>query len=472
MTSGITRCLFVLLPLIVVIDDADATRKTPNIVFIMADDLGYAHLGCYGQKMIRTPNLDGLAADGMRFTDAYAGGCVCATSRSVLMTGLHGGHTAVRGNSGGIPIAPEDVTVAEVLKEVGYTTGLFGKWGLGEHGTTGVPYKQGFDEFFGYLHQIHAHFYYPEYLWNRDQRYELPGNHGDGGSQYTHDEIVKQALGFVRRNKEQPFFLYLPFAVPHYELLVPEASLKEYAGKFPETPYTGRRKNVGYPHDYGKQAMPKAATAAMITHMDRSVGKLLGLLEELGLEDDTIVFFTSDNGATPGPSDPAFFKACGPLRGTKTTLYEGGIRTPMIVRWPDRIEAGSVNHHVWYFADVLPTLAELTGAKTPKDIDGLSVVPALLGESKTGRKQAEHEYLYWEHNGVRAVRHGHWKAIRSRRPNHQIALYDLGSDVGETEDVSADHPDVVARMKGYLESGHVSPRPQIEPTPPAGRQYQ
>ena len=290
----------------------------------MADDLGYAHLGCYGQKMIRTPNLDQLATDGMRFTDAYAGGCVCATSRSVLMTGLHGGHTPVRGNSGGIPIAPEDVTVAEVLKEVGYTTGLFGKWGLGEHGTTGVPYKQGFDEFFGYLHQIHAHFYYPEYLWQRDQRYMLPGNHGDGGSQYTHDEIVKQALDFVRRNKEQPFFLYVPFAVPHYELLVPDESLKEYAGKFPETPYTGRRKLVGYPHDYRKQAMPKAATAAMITRMDRSVGKLLDSLDELGLEENAIVFFTSDNGATPGPQRSGLLQSLRAATGNESHVVRRG----------------------------------------------------------------------------------------------------------------------------------------------------
>ncbi len=446
-----------------------AAERAPNIVFIMADDLGYAHLGCYGQTKIRTPNLDRMAAEGLRCTDVYAGCCVCAPSRSVLMTGLHGGHTPVRGNSGGIPLADDDVTVAEVLKPAGYATGLFGKWGLGEHGTPGVPYRQGFDEFFGYLHQIHAHFYYPEYLWLNDQRYPLPGNADGGRGQYTHDEIVAQALDFVRRHRDEPFFLYVPFAVPHYELLVPEESLAEYAGKFPETPYKGRRKKTGYPHDYAQQAMPRATTAAIITHMDRSVAKLFKQLDELGLDENTIVFFTSDNGATYGPSDPDFFNACGPFRGTKGGLYEGGIRTPMIVRWPGHVDAGSVSSEPWYFADVLPTLAELAGAKVPQDIDGVSMLPTLIGEKAAGHKQAPHKYLYWEDGPDRAVRVGGWKAVRQEQNDNRIELYDLTADVGESNDLAGEHPEIAARLGKLLKEAHRPPRPQIEPEPPAGK---
>ncbi len=445
--------------------------RRPNIVFIMADDLGYGHLGCYGQKLIRTPNIDRLAAQGMRFTQCYAGAAVCAPSRSVLMTGLHGGHTSVRGNSGGIPLLPEDVTVAEVLRQTGYVTGLFGKWGLGEYGTAGVPTRQGFDEFFGYLHQIHAHFYYPEYLWHNDRKYALEGNDGKSG-RYTHDEIVAKALDFVGRHKGEPFFAYIPFAVPHYELLVPEDSLREYRGKFPETPYRGRGRRAGYPSDYGKQPTPKAAIAAMITRMDRSVGRILALLKELGVDDNTIVFFTSDNGPSYGPGDPAFFKASGGLRGVKASLYEGGIRVPMIVRWPGKVHAGSVSEHPWYFADVMPTLAEIGGTRPPQEIDGISVVPALLGEVAAGRKQRAHEYMYWEGGKCRAVRAGRWKAIRETKPGARLELYDLEDDVCESRNVAADHPNVAAKMKAYLEKAHARPRPQIEPTKPEGRQYQ
>ena len=445
-------------------------RRRPNIVFIMADDLGYGHLGCYGQRLIRTPSIDRLAAQGMRFTQCYAGAAVCAPSRSVLMTGLHGGHTSVRGNTGGIPLLPEDVTVAEILHQAGYATGLFGKWGLGEHGTMGVPTRQGFDEFFGYLHQIHAHFYYPEYLWHNDRKYPLEGNDGKSG-RYAHDEIVVKALDFIRRHKDEPFFAYIPFAVPHYELLVPEDSLREYQGKFSETPYRGRGRSAGYPSDYAKQPTPKAAIAAMITRMDRSVGRILALLKQLDLADNTIVFFTSDNGPSYGPGDPTFFKASGGLRGVKASLYEGGIRVPMIVRWPGKVHAGSINSHPWYFADVMPTLAELGGTKPPKGIDGVSVVPALLGEVAAGRKQREHEYMYWEGGKSHAIRAGRWKAIRKTKPRAKLELYDLEGDVGETRNVAADRPDVAAKMKIYIEKAHARTRPQIEPPKPEGRQY-
>jgi len=440
----------------------------PNIVFIMADDLGYGHLGCYGQKIIRTPHLDRLAADGIRFTDVYAGSCVCAPSRSVLMTGMHGGHTPVRGNTGGIPLADEDVTVGEILHTAGYVTGLFGKWGLGEFGTSGVPNRQGFDQFFGYLHQIHAHFYYPHHLWNNAQRYELPGNFEGRREQYTHDLIVSRAMDFIRTHRDDRFFLYVPFAVPHYELLVPESSLKEYEGRFEETPYTGRGRKTGYPSDYAQQKMPRAATAAIISHMDDSVGKIMSLLRELQLEEDTLVLFTSDNGAASGPSDPDFFNACGPLRGCKGTLWEGGIRVPMIVRWTGIVPSGRQSSHAWYFADVLPTLADVAGAPCPEEIDGVSVLPALRGQGP----RRIHETMYWEHEGARAARAGPWKAVQQQAPDGRVELYDLASDPGETTDVGPQHPDVLADLQRTLVTAHEEPRPQIEPTRPPGRQFQ
>ena len=443
--------------------------ENPNIVFIMADDLGYGHLGCYGQTKIRTPHIDRLAAQGVRFTDVYAGAPVCAPSRSVLMTGLHGGHTPVRGNSGGIPLHPGDITIAELLKEAGYSTGLFGKWGLGEFGTDGVPWKQGFDEFFGYLHQYHAHFYYPEYLWHNDRRYPLPGNLDGQRGQYTHDEIVAKAMGFIRDHQEEPFFLYLPFAVPHYELLVPEGSLKEYAGKFPETPYEGRGRPTGYPSDYAKQPMPKAATAAIISHMDRSVGKIMDLLGELNLDEETIVIFTSDNGPVEGAADPDFFEASGPLRGYKRTLYEGGLRVPAIIRWTGKIQAGTVNRTPWHFADVLPTLTEIAGRTTPENIDGKSMLPLLLGSENP--VQVEDRVFYWEFRGAAAIRYGKWKAIRPIQPDAPVELYDLSTDISENNNVADDYPDIIAKLIPILESAHLDPRPQIEPEPPADKRF-
>ncbi len=447
-----------------------ATKKKPNIIFIMADDLGYGHLGCYGQEKIRTPNLDQMASEGMRFLQCYAGAPVCAPSRSILMTGLHGGHTPVRGNSGGIPLQDGDVTVAERLKAAGYNTALFGKWGLGEHGTEGVPYKQGFDEFFGWLHQIHAHFYYPEYLWRNDEKYELQGNDGFSG-QYAHDVIVGKAMDYIRQQakQENPFFLYLPLAIPHYELLVPEESLNEYKGKFPEEPYTGRREKVGYPHDYAAQETPKAAIAAMITHMDRNIGRIFDLLKEQNLDEDTLVIFTSDNGPSYGPGSPEFFKASGGLRGLKTSLYEGGIRVPMIARWPGKIEAGSVVNHPCYFPDIMPTLTELADGEAPHYIDGISILPTLLGQSS---EQKEHEVMYWEMNDARALRMGEWKAVLKLRNGGDIELYNLKSDPIEQHDVSITHPDIAEKMKRLIEREHVNARPQIEPPKPPDRQYQ
>jgi arylsulfatase A-like enzyme len=455
----------------------------PNIVFIMADDLGYAHLGCYGQQRIRTPNIDRLAAQGARFTQVYAGCNVCAPCRSVLMTGLHMGHTPVRGNSGGISMRDEDVTVAEVLKQAGYATGGYGKWGLGDAGTPGVAYRQGFDEFFGYYDQVHAHSFYPPYLWQNDRKYLLPGNSGresDGltgekRGQYSHDEILTKALDFIRRHKDQPFFCYVPSTIPHFELLVPGDSLREYAGKWPEpTPFVSEQKH------YCDQLQPRAALAAMVSRLDREVGRIMALLDELWIADNTVVFFTSDNGAPGGGgSDPDFFQANGPLSGYKGMMYEGGLRVPMIVRWPGRVPAGSVNEHVWYFADVMPTLAELAGAAPPKNIDGISVVPTLLG--KPGQRR--HDYLYWEASGfdpktgairrktlAQAVRMGDWKAIR-QRGNAAVELYDLSSDLGETTDVAERHRQIVAKIEAIMAAARVDPPPQLEPQSPPNRAF-
>ena len=337
----------------------------PNIVFIMADDLGYAHLGAYGQEKIRTPNIDRLADEGIRYTQFYSGSTVCAPARSVLMTGLHTGHTSVRGNTGGLPIEPEDVTVAEVLREAGYTTGLFGKWGLGDHGTTGEPNLQGFDEFFGYLHQVHAHFYYTPFLWENDRQFPLEGNEDGARTTYSHDVITERALQFVRDHHEEPFFLYLAFTIPHTELLVPEESFAEYDGQFPEpNPHPGN----GH---YAAQEKPRTAFAAMVGRMDRDVGRLMALLDELGIGENTIVFFTSDNGGQRGWGvDLDFFEGNAPLRGGKMFMYEGGIRVPLLVRWPGRIEAGQESEHVWAFWDVLPTLAELVGVAPPTQSTG------------------------------------------------------------------------------------------------------
>lgn len=431
----------------------------PNIVLIMADDLGYAHLGSYGQQKIRTPSLDRLAEEGVRFTQFYSGSTVCAPARSVLMTGMHTGHTSVRGNTGGLPIEPEDVTVAEVLQEAGYTTGLFGKWGLGDHGTTGVPWEQGFDEFFGYLHQVHAHFYYTPFLWENDRQLPLEGNDSGTRTTYSHDVITERALEFVQNHHEEPFFLYVAYTIPHTELLVPEESFAEYDGQFPEpNPYPGD----GH---YAAQDKPRTTFAAMVSRMDRDVGRLLALLEELGLTENTIVFFTSDNGGQRGWGvDLDYFEGNAPLRGGKMFMYEGGLRVPLIVRWPAMIQAGQNNDHVWAFWDVLPTLAELAGAAAPDSIDGTSMLPAVLGADVVGRDPDAHEFLYWEYGNVlgkapirQAVRWGDWKAVRGDL-DRQLELYDLRRDIGETTDVAAEHPDVIADILAYLDTARVETR--------------
>ena len=434
----------------------------PNIIFIMADDLGYGHLGCYGQAHIKTPHLDRMAAEGLRFTQFYAGHCVCAPSRSVLMTGNHTGHTSVRVNGGGSPLLPEDITLAEVLKHAGYVTGGFGKWGLGDHGTTGVPYQQGFDQFFGYLHQVHAHFYYTHFLWNNDQRYPLSQNLGQQRKQYSHDVIFDQSLEFVRRHHKGPFFLYLPVTIPHFELLVPEDSLAPYRETITDpAPYVDQRKH------YADQTAPRAALAGMITRMDRDVGRLFQLLKELEIDNNTIVFFTSDNGGYR-LAEP-FFQGNGGLRDGKGSFYEGGLRVPMIVRWPGRVAAGK-DDYVWAKWDVMPTVAELASATPPKNIDGISIAKRLLGQ----KSEPADRFLYWEkqpqNQGGRppwsvAVRWRNWKAVRNR-PQLPLELYDLAQDVAEQNNVARQNPEVIQRIETYLKQARTVPRkyPAEEPS--------
>jgi arylsulfatase A-like enzyme len=421
---------------------ADGPRR-PNVIFILADDLGYGDLGCYGQKKLKTPNLDRLAAQGMRFTQAYAGSTVCAPSRCVLMTGRHTGRCRVRGNAR-VPLEPEDVTVAEILKAAGYVTALVGKWGLGDDSTTGAPNLQGFDHFFGYLDQHHAHNYYPDYLWRNRAKVPLKGNvigkHDNVAvkrSVYSPDLLTEEALKFIEGNKTKPFFLYLAYTLPH---------ANNERGRV-----EGNGMEVPDDAPYTDEPWPQAQKnhAAMITRMDRDVGRLMAKLRELGIDGDTVVFFSSDNGPhREGGADPLFFLSAGPLRGFKRSLHEGGVRVPMIVRWPGRIKAGAVSDHVWAFEDFLPTAAELAGAKAPAGIDGISVLPTLLGEGE----QRRHDFLYWEfHEGgfQQAVRAGDWKALR-KKLGSPLELYDLKADVGEKTDVAARHPDVVQRIEAYL----------------------
>jgi len=413
-----------------------AKGRLPNIIFIMADDMGYADLGCYGQKKIKTANIDRLAKEGVRFTQCYAGSTVCAPSRSVLMTGLHTGHTRVRGNKahaggvgseGRVPLKPQDVTVAEVLKTAGYVTGITGKWGLGEPGTTGVPNRQGFDEWLGYLNQAKAHSYYPAYLWKNEEKLILEGNANGGRGEYSHNLMTDFALDFVRRHKDEPFFLYIPYTIPHAKYEIPSTE------------------------PYSDESWPKDAKvhAAMITLMDADVGRLMSLLKGLGLDGETLVFFCSDNGAAKRWE--GIFDSSGPLRGRKRDMYEGGIRTPMIARWPGRAPAGKVNRRtVWYFADLLPTLAELAGVRAPGEIDGISVLPAILGKEQT----TDDRFLYWEfyEGGFKqAVRWRNYKAVRPGL-DKPLEIYDLAKDLGETTDIAAENPKMVKKFETYLKT--------------------
>lgn len=443
--------------------------RPPNIIMIMADDLGYGELGSYGQEKIRTPHLDRLAEEGMRFTQFYAGSAVCAPSRSVLLTGQHTGRTPIRGNMEVLPIGQEPlpdeaVTIAEVLKKAGYATGAFGKWGLGGPDTEGLPTRQGFDEFFGYLCQRRAHYYYPEFLYRGEERVPLEGNEviddlerhpGSGpavrAATYSHDVISDEALRFIEAHRDEPFFLYLPSTIPHVSIEVPDEALEPYLDDegrsiFPENPFQGNH--------YSAQERPHAAYAAMISRLDRDVGRIIAGLEELGLAENTIVMFTSDNGpSTQGGSDPEFFRSAGPLRGLKRDLYEGGIRVPMIAWGPGHVPAGIVSDQVWAMWDLLPTAADLAGTEPPADVDGVSMHTALLG----GDPPREHDHLYWEfyeQGSAQAVRKGEWKAVRQPMFTGEIELYDLSRDPGETTDLAEEHPELVGEILRIMEEAH------------------
>ncbi len=465
---------------------AEAARGNPNIILIMADDLGYKELGSYGQKLIKTPYLDQLAKDGMRFTRGYAGNAVCAPSRCVLLTGRHPGHAWVRNNGevkpeGQRPIPASEVTIAEVLGKHGYACGAFGKWGLGFPGSEGDPVFQGFDRFFGYNCQRHAHSYYPSYLWSNRERVQLNnspavGGHDDfvadadrsdprsydqfKGQDYAPDRINEQALKFIRANKDRPFFLYYPTVIPHVALHVPDEELQPYLKlNWNDPPFT-KEKGYGYtPH-----FTPRAAYAAMITRMDRYIGNVLNLVKELGLEDDTIVVFTSDNGTThlKQEVDYDFFNSVGKLRGLKGSLYEGGIRVPLIVKWPGKIAAGTNSSLVTGLEDWLPTLADLIDqtASVPQGLDGISIAPTLLGKG-----QEERDFMYREfsgYGGQQAVWMGPWKGVRQNllRKNNmnplKIELYNLDKDPNESKDVASAHPEVVEQIRKLMKDQHTA----------------
>ncbi|MBX9680065.1 MAG: arylsulfatase [Gemmataceae bacterium] len=470
-------------------------KRPPNIVFVLADDLGYGDVGCYGQKRIKTPNLDRLAAEGMRLTQHYSGSPVCAPSRCVLLTGKHPGHAIIRNNKeikpeGQQALPSSETTLSKILKMLGYATGGFGKWGLGGPASDGIPAKHGFDRFYGYLCQAVAHNYYPIHLWDNNKKILLENGYmklpdklpekadpkdpdvykGYVGKQYSGDLIFDQARDFMRQNKDRPFFLYVPTTIPHVSLQVPDDSLKPYLGRWEDPPYIGGK---GYlPH-----RTPRAAYAAMISRLDQEVGKLMDLLKELGLEENTIFVFSSDNGPLGdghAGTDANFFNSAAGLRGFKGSLYEGGFRVPCIVRWKGRIPAGQELTRVTGFEDWLPTLLELIDNEKaiPEKIDGISFAPSLLGQ-----KQSPRPFLYREfpgYGGQQMVRIGNFTGIRQNllgkgkvQPNLHIELYDLNADPNQAKDVAAEHPDMIARMDRLMREQHspsiLFPFPALDP---------
>jgi uncharacterized sulfatase len=439
---------------------AAAEGEKPHIIWIMADDLGYGEVGCYGQKLIQTPHIDRLAAEGMRFTQFYAGSTVCAPSRSVLMTGQHMGHTRVRGNASPSDytpqnLDPENVTVAEVLQKAGYATALVGKWGLGVEGTSALPTRHGFDFFFGYLDQFHAHNSWPEFLIKNESRVPLRNKVRHEGKDYeklgagiavekvdyTPDLMLAEALKWLEANQDQPFYLYFSPILPHANNELQRATQRgqEY-------------KSLGMYADKDWPEMDKAHAAA-ITLLDEEVGQILALLKRLGLDERTLVFFTADNGPQrEGGNRPEFFQSSGPLRGIKRDLYEGGIRVPMLARWPGHVAAGSVSDYVGYFGDFMATAAQLGGAQPPPLLDSISLVPILLGRPD----QQQHEYLYWEFHEkgfFQAVRMGDWKGVRFGT-SQPLELYNLKLDLGETNNVAAQHPQLVKRIEQIMKEAH------------------
>lgn len=450
---------------------AQKTNDRPNIIYILADDMGYGDVGCYGQKYIKTPNIDRLASEGILFSQHYTGAPICAPARCSLLTGKHLGHSYIRDNfelkdssafkTGQLPIPDETETIAEMLKKSGYKTGVIGKWGLGSIESHGAPNKQGFDFFYGYADQVHAHNHYPDFLWRNDQQEFIPGNIPSVhpkidrsketdpqeykkymGPSHSLDLMTDEAVKFIGENRNQPFFLYVAYVVPHKALQVPDESLQMYNGVFDEKPYDGK---MGYtPHP-----RPLSAYAAMITRMDQKVGLILDQLKKLGLDENTIVMFTSDNGpAGGGGLDARFFNSSGGLRGSKGQVYEGGIREPFVARWPGKIKKGTTTDHISAHYDLMATLAHLTGQKL-NNTDGISFLPTLLGQ----KNQPQHEYLYWEFSGgggQYAVRMGNWKGVRTRVGRSETSkweIYNLQADRSETSDLADQHPEMAKKFE-------------------------
>lgn len=434
-----------------------AGNRQPNIILIVADDLGYGDLHCYGQQKVTTPNIDQLAASGMRFTQFYSGTTVCAPSRASLMTGLHTGHTSIRGNrgfkpEGQFPLPDSSLTIAEVLKKNGYRTAAFGKWGMGYPGSAGEPLKQGIERFYGYNCQSEAHNYYPDHLWDNDKRIDFPANR-TSDSMYSGDKIHQAAMDFLQQTGDRPFFLFLPYTLPHGDLDVPRDSVyQHYVKQFNESPLPPNAPSKGRFEPY-----PHAAFAAMVSRLDRYVGEIYRFVQGSGLAGNTLIIFTSDNGPhREDGGDPEFFDGNGIFRGIKRDLYEGGIRVPFIANWAGKIKAGAVNDLPAAWWDLFPTFQQLAGIPVSKNTDGISIVPAL-----TGKPQQAHEYFYWEFHeqgGKQAVRYGNWKGVRlnvSKVEGGPIELYDLKNDPAEQQNIAAAHPDIVKKIAAFMQQAHV-----------------
>jgi len=463
-------------------------KKLPNIIYIYADDMGYGELGCYGQQKIKTPNIDQLAKEGIRFTQHYTGAPVCAPARCMLMTGKHSGHSYIRGNyelggfeddreGGQMPLPEGTFTIAKMMKTKGYVTGMIGKWGLGMNNNTGDPNKQGFDYYYGYLDQKQAHNFYPTHLWENARPNGSPGsgkwdtlnnpfiyvhrsiphNSPDSafenfkGKDYSLTKMAEKTLAFIKANKNHPFFLYLPYTGPHVSLQAPDDAVNEYIGQFDEQPYYGDK-------GYAPCKYPLSTYAAMITYMDKQVGRIMTLLKELKLDENTIVMFSSDNGTTfdVGGVNAEYFNLTGGLRGRKQDLYEGGIRIPFIARWPGKIPAGKVTSHISAQYDLMATLAELTGTNV-QATDGISFLSILTGKDQ---KQQQHKYLYFEFpekGGQVAIRMGKWKGVKSKMKNNRNSpweVYDLEMDAMESTDISAQHPGLIKKFEEIMIQEH------------------
>ncbi len=472
--------LLAVTPLLASAQRKQSSTRKPNIIYIYADDLGYGELGCYGQQKIRTPHLDQMAKEGIRFTQHYTSTPVCAPARCMLMTGRHGGHSYIRGNyefggfadsteGGQMPLPENTMTIARMLKQAGYTTGAIGKWGLGMPYNTGSPNQQGFDYFYGYMDQKQAHNFYPTHLWENDQKVMLNNpvinvhqrlrpDETDAaaynkfkGSEYSMDKMGEKAAAFIREHSKAPFFLYLPFTGPHVSLQAPDSAVKAYIGQFPETPYRGEK-------GYASTLYPRSTYAAMITYLDSEVGKVMELIKSLGLDDNTIIMFSSDNGATfsVGGADVEFFNSNGGLRGAKQDLYEGGIREPFIARWPGHFPAGAVSDLICVQYDMMATLAAMANISAPHN-DGISMLPTMLGNKKA---QQQHDYLYFEFpekGGQVAIRKGDWKGVKSHMSKDRNApweIYNLRDDPSETKDVAAAHPEMAKEFEAIMKKEH------------------